>query len=196
MKAEAEEQSTFMETARQDALSALSAVKEQAAEAGVSTNAQIFLREAQSHEELASTWFKWTFGSVIATFVVAVAFLIVAIAYQPPDTAAAIQYVVAKIIVLSTMSFAVIWCARNYKSQKHNETLNKHRANALMTFRAFVVGTSDVRIKDAILLQASQAAFAGRSTGFDNPDKDTQTINPVVEIIGRGISKTPDGSGS
>jgi len=102
--------------------------------------------------------------------------------------------VVAKLLVLSTLSFVVLWCARNYRSQKHNETLNKHRANALMTFRAFVEGTLGDRVKDAILLQAAQAAFSGRPTGFDAPEKESQTINPVVEILGKTLPHSSEGT--
>ncbi len=193
MKAESEKLAMFIGTARRDAESALAAVKEQAAEAGVSTNAQIFLRDAENHAALAGKWMLATIVMGLITFVAAVVSVVVAINYQPADTAAAIQYVVAKLIVLSTLSFAMLWCARNYKAQKHNETLNKHRANALMTFRAFVEGTSDERVKDAILLQASQAAFSGRHTGFNAQEKDTQTINPIVEMLGKTLPKTIDG---
>jgi hypothetical protein len=114
--------------------------------------------------------------------------------YEPATIPAAIQYVVAKVIVLSTLSIGVFWCARNHKAQKHNEVLNSHRANALMTFRAFVEGTGDERIKDAILLHAAQAAFASRATGFDTPDTDAQTINPVVEIIGKSVAAPQSGN--
>ncbi len=93
----------------------------------------------------------------------------------------------AKLLVISTLSFAVFWSARNYKAQKHNETLNKHRANALMTFRAFVEGTSDARVKDALLMHAAQAAFSGRPTGYETSDQESQSINPVVEILGKAI---------
>ncbi len=104
--------------------------------------------------------------------------------------AAAIQYVVSKLILLSTLSFGIFWSARNYKSSKHNETLNKHRANALMTFRAFVEGSGDQQIKEAILLQAAQAAFVNRQTGYDGQEKESQTINPVVEILRKTITKS------
>jgi hypothetical protein len=193
MKAEADKLLSLIATSRQEAHSALAAVKEQAAEAGVSTNAQIFVKEADTHAALSGKWLWATGISATLTLLVALVGFVAAFTYQPATTAAAIQYVVAKLIVLSTMTLVVVWCARNYKSQKHNQTVNKHRANALMTFRAFVEGTSDERVKDAILLQASQAAFAGRPTGFDSPDKDTQTINPVVEILGKSIPKTSDG---
>ena len=71
--------------------------------------------------------------------------------------------------------------------------MNKHRANALMTFLAFVEGTSDERVKDVILLQAAQVAFSGRKTGFESSKKDPQNINPVVEILGKTLAKPGDG---
>lgn len=192
MKAEAEGLSKFIATARGEAERALAAVKEQAAEAGVSTNAQIFIGDAQKHHDDAQSWLKATIWMVVVTLVVAVAFLIAAFVYHPADLAATIQYVLAKLLVLSILLFSVFLCARNYKSQKHNEILNKHRANALMTFRAFVEGTADPRVKDAILLQAAQAAFSGRPTGFNDPEKESQTISPVVEILGKTLPQPSD----
>ena len=171
MQQEAEELSSFISSARTEAERALAAVKEQAAEAGVSTNAQIFVGVAKQHEAASGKWLKATVVMAVATFVAALAALITAFLYQPTDVAATIQYVVAKLLVISTLSFGVLWCARNYRSERHNETLNRHRANALMTFRAFVEGSGDDRIKDAILLQAAQAAFLGRPTGFDSPER-------------------------
>jgi hypothetical protein len=143
MKAEAEALFKFIATARSEAERALAAVKEQAAEAGVSTNAQIFVGDSEKHHGFAHTWLKATIWMAVVTLLAAVGFLIAAFVYHPADLASAVQYVVAKLLVLSTLSFGVFWCARNYKAQKHNETLNKHRANALMTFRAFVEGTGD-----------------------------------------------------
>ena len=192
MKAEAEKLSEFITTTRAEAQSALDAVKEQAAEAGVSTNAQTFLTQAKQHKDMAS---KWAVGTIVmssVTLVAALAGLALAIYYHPQGTAATIQFVVSKLIVLSTLSFGILWCARNYRAQKHNETLNKHRANSLMTFRAFVEGTSDDRVKDAILMQAAQAAFSGKSTGFDASDTDARTINPVVEVIGKSLQQGGD----
>jgi len=195
MKKEAKELSEYMQVVRTDADNALTAVKEQAAEAGVSANAQIFIIDAEKHQKVAGNWQIATIVIASFTLLAAIAALVTAFLYQPPNTASAIQYIVAKLLVLSTLSFGVFWCARNYKAHKHNQTLNKHRANALATFSAFVEGTSEMRVKDAILLQAAQAAFSGRPTGFDGPDKESQTINPVVEILGKAMYQTPDGTG-
>lgn len=185
----------FVETVKKDASKALSAVQEQAAEAGVSTNAQIFLENAKTHSTQSKTWLKATITISSITLLVAIGFLINSFIYKPLNVSQVVQYVVSKIIVLSTFSFGIFWCAKNFKAQKHNETLNQHRANALMTFRAFVEGTDDLRIKDAILLQAAQAAFSSRATGFDTPEKDIQSVNPIVEVLGKSISKSQSSEG-
>lgn len=190
MQEEADTFKKMLETYKADAEKALQAVKDQAAEAGVATNAQIFLTDSESHGKTAKKWLKATIWSSIITLIVAIIFVIISFKYKPENTAAAIQYVVSKLILLSTLSFGIFWCARNFKSSKHNETLNKHRANALMTFRAFVEGSGDQQIKEAILLQAAQAAFVNRPTGYESQEKESQTINPVVEILGKTVAKS------
>ncbi|MCH8010886.1 MAG: hypothetical protein IIA61_02890 [Candidatus Marinimicrobia bacterium] len=189
MKKEAEAFKKMLESYKVDAEKALQAVKDQAAEAGVATNAQIFLTDSENHAKTAKKWLTATILASIITLVVTVIFVLISFIYKPESTAVAIQYVVSKLILLSTLSFGIFWSARNYKSSKHNETLNKHRANALMTFRAFVEGSSDQQIKEAILLQAAQAAFVNRPTGFEVQEKESQTVNPVVEILGRSFAK-------
>ncbi|MDT7041385.1 hypothetical protein [Candidatus Nitronereus thalassa] len=190
MKEEAEGFRKSLETYKKDAEKALQAVKAQAAEAGVATNAQIFLTDSESHGNTGRKWLVATIIVSIITLLVAGKFFFLSFDYKPESTAIAIQYVVSKLILLSALSFSVFWCSRNYRSCKHNETLNKHRANALMTFRAFVEGSGDQQIKEAILLQAAQAAFVNRSTGYETQEKEMQTINPVVEILGKSVSKT------
>ena len=190
MREEADSFRKLLESYRVDAGKALQAVKAQAAEAGVSTNAQIFLTDADNHAKTAKKWLIATIGASIVTLAVAVIFVLISFKYKPESTAVAIQYVVSKLILLSILSFGIFWCSRNYKSSKHNETLNKHRANALMTFRAFVEGSGDQQIKEAILLQAAQAAFVNRPTGYEAQEKESQTINPVVEILGKSVVKS------
>ncbi len=194
IKEMAEEFSKDIEKKQAEAQNALAAVQAQAAQAGVSTNAQIFLEQAKEHADMSIKWMKGTIWMSSIMLVAAIVALVIALKYHPVGTAATIQYVVAKLIVLSILSFGILWCARNYRSQKHNETLNRHRANALMTFRAFVEGTSDDRVKDAMLLQAGQAAFAAKPTGYDSSDSDTQSINPVVEVLGKTMQQGSESS--
>lgn len=190
MKEEAATFKKLLDSQKVEAQNALQAVKDQAAEAGVATNAQIFLKDSENHGLTAKKWLTATIWSSGITLIVAIIFVVISFKYHPENTAASIQYVVSKLILLSTLSFGIFWCARNYKSSKHNEMLNKHRANALMTFRAFVEGSGEQQIKEAILLQAAQAAFVNRPTGYEGQEKESQTINPVVEILGKTIAKS------
>lgn len=194
MREEADSFKKMLDSYKVEAETALQAVKAQAAEAGVATNAQIFLEDSGNHAKIAKKWLTATICTSTITLVVAIIFVIISFKYQPGTTAAAIQYVVSKLILLSTLSFGIFWCARNYKSSKHNETLNKHRANALMTFRAFVEGSGNPQVKEAILLQAAQAAFVNRPTGYEGQEKEAQTINPVVEILGKSVVKSASSS--
>jgi hypothetical protein len=189
IKEEFENFKYFIDNSTKEAENALQAVKAQAAEAGVASNAHIFKTEAENHSKLAKKWLKATIIVSIATLLAAIAALIGSFIYQPDSFPKTLQYIFSKILVLSSLSFGIFWCAKNYKSQKHNETLNNHRANALMTFKAFVEGTSDDSVRDAILLQASQAAFTCRPTGYDTQEKDIQSVNPIIEVLGKTISR-------
>ncbi|KAA9130887.1 hypothetical protein F3N42_11030 [Marinihelvus fidelis] len=189
MREEAQSFKTLLDNYRQEAEKALNAVKEQAAEAGVSTNAQIFLTESTAHANGARTWLKATIAISGVTLAVAIVFVCLSFTYKPADIPDAIQYVFSKVILLSVLSFGIFWSAKNFRSAKHNETLNKHRANALGTFRAFVEGSDDPAVKDAILLQTSQAAFSNRRTGYEGQEADVQSVNPVVEILGKSLHR-------
>src|SRR5690606_29978681 len=140
-------------------------------------------REAKDRAKSADTWLKWTIILTVVTSVVALAAVILVFFWTPTDVPQAIQYVVSKLILLSALTFASVWCGRNYRSHKHNETLNLHRAHALMTFRAFVQGTQDPRVSDAVLVQAAHAAFTGRPTGYESTSDTTPQVAPLVDAV-------------
>lgn len=190
MKEEYDKLIEYIASTKQEIDKALSAIKDQAAQSGVSTNAHIFFQDAVDQRNQAKKWLISTIIISSATFLVGAFFLFMTFYYRPDTIAGVIQYVVSKLIILSALSFGIYWCSRNFKSYKHNETLSMHRANALKSFRAFVEGSFDERVKDAILLHAAQAAFAVRSTGYDSQENETQSINPIVEVLGRSLHST------
>lgn len=177
-----------------DAKQTLAAIKETAGEAGVAEEANHFARARTQFAETAQRWLYGTIGAAAVTLVVAAVFLATAVFgwFTPETVAESIQYTISKVIVLSVLSFGVLWSAKNYRSMKHNEVLSKHREDALGTFRAFVEGTSDPLIKDAILVQAAQSAFGGRATGFDPQEAEPTGANPFIDIFGRGLPSARD----
>ncbi len=79
MKAEAESLGQFITSARSETEKALAAVKEQVAEAGVATNAQIFIKDSEMHGRLAMLWLKATVALASATLLATIVGLITAL---------------------------------------------------------------------------------------------------------------------
>lgn len=188
LQEQANEFQQTLESQKADAEAALAAIQEQAAQAGVSAHAQHFHKQAELHKSAAINWFRATVVAASVTLVAAVASLVAVFFYTPENVAEAVQYGVAKVIVLSVLTFAIVWSSRNYRSEKHNEMLNRHRANSLGTFQTFHSGTSDPATKSAVLVFCAEAAFGSRPTGYDrheSPDGLPQIVNPVIDILGK-----------
>ncbi|MFB3430913.1 MAG: hypothetical protein ABL309_08330 [Phycisphaerales bacterium] len=181
---------------------ALAAIQDQAAKAGVSQNAQYFAQQATTHSESASKWRTAAIWCTLGTFALAGASVASAYLYTPPSIATAIQLTVAKIVVISVALFALIWCTKNYKSERHNQIVNKHRQNALSTFESFVSSTDNDAIKESILLAASNTAFHAVYTGFeDAPVSDggytgmLQSGETISRILARSSSSAGASNG-
>lgn len=98
--------------------------------------------------------------------------------------AGSIQQIVARIVVISLLYFAVVWCAKNYRSNRHLYVTNKHRQTALNTFDTLTKAFSeDDSAKNAVLLEAARCMFAPSVSGFLGPEENVP--NPMGEIINR-----------
>jgi hypothetical protein len=97
-------------------------------------------------------------------------------------TALLIQQGIARVLIVTLIYAAVVWCARNYFASRHNYTVNRHRSNAMQTFRAFVAGSEDKATQDFILRQVAQCAFSPQQTGYLK-DESLPTPGPAADII-------------
>ena len=108
---------------------------------------------------------------------------------QPPSTGGldtAIQLVAARLLVFGILSYSVVWAGRMYRSQAHNQVVNKHRSDALRTFETFAEATSDAATKNVILVQATQCIFSHRPSGFGQQDNDVAPSSHMLELT-RGM---------
>lgn len=179
---------------REESDKALALVRAAAAEGGVSSNAQVFEEAGGAHEGRAQKWLgatKWLAGITVG---LALGFLVLSAFWAPPGDRLA-SFLVSKLVVLSAGLYATVWCGRNYKACLHNETLNRHRANALKTFQAFVKGAHEAAVSDAILLQAAHAAFQSRPTGYEATSDSTSNSSPFVDIVSKTAAKAAAGGG-
>jgi len=94
-----------------------------------------------------------------------------------------IQQSVTKLLIASALFYALSVCVKNYRANKHNQTINKHRKTALDTFQAFSESTSDLQTKNAVLLEATHSIFGHQTSGFMSNEKDSEMSSKLIEII-------------
>ena len=163
------EKTNRLESAINDAEKLLPMIREAAAKSGVSKQALYFRNEASIHQKSAKC-------SLICIMLSALAIiaLIGFITYfrneeflKARDSYDAAQMILSKLLTFGVLTYLLIFFSRNYMSHKHNEVVNRHRENALKTFRALVEsagGSEDKR--DIVLTHAAACIFAPQETGY------------------------------
>jgi len=77
-----------------------------------------------------------------------------------------LSHYLARALLVSLVSYVLVFCTKNFRAAKHNETVNGHRASALATFDTLrSAGTSSV--DDAITLHVAEAVFVAQPSGYD-----------------------------
>jgi len=182
--------------AAQDRLREIDAISGKAKEAasmiGVAQHAGYFRDEAADQRRLSSRWLLSTAvfavaagGYSLLTFRLGAGQLGEGAATWWPH----IAYLTSRLIVLSVLFFGMGWSARNYRANKHNEIVNRHRQNALRTFETFAVAATDPATKDAVLLAATKSIFEAQTSGYIEGEPEKVASSTVVEILKSAISK-------
>ncbi|RCK21994.1 hypothetical protein [Thalassospira lucentensis] len=176
-----------LDKSKESASSILEEVRKTAAEQGVSQQAIFFSDEAKSHNDSAQKWRKrtqnWFYGliayGVLTFFLHKIPFI------APTSLPESIQFTLSKGLIFFGILFMLILSARNFMSHRHNEVINKHRQNALQTFRALADagGTSEAR--DVVLNHAASSIFSPQDTGYAKASSQNtgNVSNSVIEMI-------------
>lgn len=163
--------------------SIISAAREASASVGVAHYTADFSNEASEREKSARYWLFSTGMMAALTAGTAVALMF----YGVPEnatTAIIVNRVVSKIVLLTLLLGATIWCGRIYKAMMHQAATNKHRANSLKTFQAFTKAASDEASRNAVLLETTRSIFALAPSGYlDSTDSSPDGGTKVVEIF-------------
>jgi hypothetical protein len=195
----------------------MAAAREASSKSAVSRQAGEFESEAKKCLVASRWWFAGTI-LIVALSLVAVYFMFLKDLHKPLTTAVAhpattdqqsiatksdelsipnhtvtaevLQQTIARILIVTLLYSAVVWTARNYFASRHNYTVNRHRRNAMQTFRAFVEGTEDKATQDFILRQAAACAFTPQQTGYlkDESLPTPAPSSPIIDIIRPGSS--------
>lgn len=196
IKDEANEITGALEKQQTDAETALEAIRTVAAEQGVTQQAIYFKNEADQNETDAETWKEKTMG--MAKLLGAYAVLSLGIHklpfIAPGNTYETVQMAVSKILIFAVISFVLYLSARNFMSHKHNAAVNRHRQNALMTYKALVEATGDnQQASDAVLIHAASCIYAPQPTGYAaGGESSAQGAKSVIELLSKPITSSSD----
>jgi hypothetical protein len=162
----------------------LAAVRQVAAEQGVSQQAGYFEQESSAHDGQAKLWLKRVTVATAGLSIFAVSTLFLhKIPWLAPSTPAeAVQFGIGKMLLFATIAYSVVLCARNYMAHRHNAIVNKHRQNSLATFRALVEAGGDQANRDIVLTRAAESIFGQVSTGFTKHDSDDGKALSLVNV--------------
>lgn len=156
-------------------------VRKVAAEQGVSQQAIYFKDEAGEHKTLAGTWQKYTVwtGAGVGAYAVTTLFLHKVPYFQPSTPYDSAQLIASKIMIFAVLTYMLLLAAKNFLNHKHNEIVNKHRQNALMTFKALVDAAKSEESRDIVLIHAASCIFSPQDTGYTKTHASAPTPSPT-----------------
>jgi len=180
---------------RDAADSILDDIKQVAAETGVSQQAIHFSTESTSHSTEAGKWESRTAiaFAILVSYGVLTVFLHKIPWIQPTNTYETVQLAVSKVVIFVALFYALTLCAKNYLAHKHSEVVNKHRQNALSTYKAIADAAHDEAGRDIVLSHAADCIFSPQDTGYlSNKKSDGAESAPTLQFLPR-VSSGSDG---
>ncbi|MFZ6819428.1 hypothetical protein [Undibacterium sp. Ji22W] len=174
---------------------ALAAIRAVASEQGVSQQAAYFKEEASEQEILANTWLTYTYRFAFGVILFAVLSLMLHKLpwIKPESNAEMFQLISSKFLIFAVLGYLLLMSAKNYSTHKHNAVVNKHRQNALLTYRALVEAAGQKGTEDIILAHAASCIFSPQETGFGHGKNDSSSgSKSVLELLTKGGTKSTE----
>ena len=188
---------TALSQQKSDAEGILKDIRDTAAEQGVTQQAIYFQTESTDHDGEADKWEKRTIGVGITLIVFAVLSMLLHkwSWLAPVNTYETAQLITSKLLIFAILTYLLILSAKNYLNHKHNSVVNKHRQNALMTYKAMVDATDDPGSREAVLIQAASCIFNPQSTGYTANNEGTAVSGKsMVEILSKPVVQAASSS--
>jgi hypothetical protein len=184
-----------LEQQKVDANSALEEIRNVAAEQGVTQQAIYFKDEADLNHTNAEEWrtktirVAWLLGifACLSLFIHKIPFL------TPTNTYDTVQLSISKILIFTVISYVLFLSAKNFLSHRHNAIVNRHRQNALMTYKSLVEASGDnQQASDAVLIHAAACIYSPQPTGYSSSRSESQGSKSIIELMTKPISSNAE----
>lgn len=173
-----------------EASNVLQQVKDAAAEQGVTQQAKYFSDEAVLHANASFKWLIASIGSVLTLFTYSAFTLFFPyLEFFTADTLTdAVQLTASKVLVFLVLTFSALQSVKVYSAHKHNEVTNRHRQNALMTYRTLAEAGGNSETKDVVLQYAASAIYTPNDSGYLKHEDRGTLPSPIVGLNTRALS--------
>jgi len=99
-------------------------------------------------------------------------------------------FYVTKAFLLSTILFILTWCLKNYRSEKHNYVINKHKAMSLTVATSILSKKDFENVENAkVFNQATEIIFSHQNTGYSKEEESTSP-NMINAFLQKSLTKT------
>lgn len=144
------------------------AMKRAAADVGVTQEATHFATQADKHEQNAAKWLvaSTVLAAVTAAYAILSIFLTRISWLVPQNEYEMVQLIISKILVFAVIAYMLVLSVRNYTAQKHNAVVNKHRQNALQTYKALASAAHVPEAQDIVLTHAAACIYSPQETAY------------------------------
>jgi hypothetical protein len=180
-----------LEKSRTEAQRVLDGIREAAAEVGVTQEAKYFREAAEYHATEAQNWKILTYklAASLGGYAILSLFLHKWEILAPRNTYDAVQLTVSKALLFAVLSFVLYLAARNFLSHQHNAIVNRHRQNALLTYKTIADAAGDSPNRDVILTHAAACVYSPQPTGYSSDGAGSGPgVKSVVEMLTRPMS--------
>ncbi len=128
-------------------------------------------------------------ASILGVYAVITIFLHKIPWIRPENAYETVQLAISKVLIFGVLSYMLYLATKNYLAHKHNAVINKHRQNALMTYKALVDAAKDATNKEVILMHASACIFSPQLTGYTGgASPEGPAAKSVVELMTKSIA--------
>lgn len=104
------------------------------------------------------------------------------------------KYISSKVLSLTLLISAALWCAKIFKVNKNLSVIYEHKSNSLATFTEFVNSAQTEATKEFVLKATTQTIFSLPETGlFRSDDLPVQSFSKVIDLVKSSTGKSQTG---
>lgn len=162
-----------------------------AAEQGVTQMARYFADEAVGYKKSSNNWLiaSICMSVLVAGYSISTFFL--NFLFDATTYVAIAQLAVSKVLVFGVLIFGLIQCVKVYLAHNHNFVTNKHRQNALLTFKTLAEAGNTTEARDVVLQFAASAIYTPSESGFLKGEDRSNALPNLINLAPRGALTSP-----